>query len=100
MPIHKLSKLRFLDVSFLGLDGSNPHGCGQEYGTPTALEALLNVLPDLRWLCHKSGNRTDQEIHEAFKNRAEQAHPKLWCCGGIRLQNQLKEICLSGKLRA
>lgn len=83
-PIGKLTELRYLDVSYLGLDGSYSHTqCYSESTKP--LEALIDELPQLQYFIHTPqrkrityevpGHPTDVRIE--LRERVKLAHPHL-----------------------
>ena len=66
-----LRSLRFLDVKYLGFDGSSSHKGTRS--DPAMLLDVIKELPDLRWLA--TGNNRDSS--EAFDDRARLMRPNL-----------------------
>ena len=103
VPIRSLSKLRFLDLSYLGLDGSASHADRYSPGSVRsdgeALVKTVAELKDLKVLCTDAYDDNEElAIRNSFATRLEQGHPKL----KVRCQNKrdlnLRHWCVTGKL--
>ena len=96
-PLRKLTQLRYLDVSYLGLDGSNSHRDSRS--DPYKLLEVVKQFPELRWL-KTSGDDGDKDLTKAFKERAMAECPKLKNENIPRSsQHHLAfDLCVSGEL--
>ena len=98
-PICLLTKLRFLSVRFLGLDGSTSH-TGTRSDT-LALKHCVATLNDLRWLYPMNNDYSEKIfVSRPFVAKLMEEHPNLAkkCYDKLGRPRQLEDLCVSGKL--
>ena len=98
-PICLLTKLRFLSVRFLGLDGTASH-TGTRSDT-LALKHCVATLNDLRWLYPGNHDTTERTlVSRPFVAKLMEEHPNLakGCYDKHGRPRQLDDLCVSGKL--
>lgn len=89
-------KLRYLNVSYLGLDGSLSHK--DTCSDTAALTHTIEVLKDLRWLTTAARHASKSAV--AFGTKLMEAYPKLKVntLGSALGSVYLRELCVKGKL--
>lgn len=111
VPIRRLRELRFLNVSFLGLDGTRSHR--NTRSNPNTLLDVIAELPALRWLVHtrrSDRDRADIAAADAFVAMLRARFPAVNSVAALKLNEECKAafpsaccffgLAISGQLRA